>query len=294
MNNRTESAQEIEPIDEVIETEPESGGLVSAGVNAGVADQLYLAENIHKMIEAQNKIRIAILGLAQPGDWVIFGKDDKAKAEIGFAGAARIASTLGISYTNWTASKEKGTDEKGEWYRWEFECDAVIGKRLIRVYGRAGSRDKFFGKQDGEYKALHDVDEGNIKQAARRAAMKEGTKVLCGLHHMDPEFLKTKGVKLSSASGYSFKGKEESAAEAETASVVVENVTVKQGTAKNGKTWTKYTVTDSEGVAYSTFSETMATEAKKAKESKTAVSITFSKGAYGPELSSINGVTANQ
>lgn len=210
MNNGNDT-KDLEVVEDEIEAGPEAGGLVSAGVNAGVADQLYLAENINKMIDAQNRIRIAILGLAQPGDWVIFGGKDTQKAEIGFAGSARIASTLGISFTNWTGIKQTGTDEKGEWYRWEFECDASMGKRMVRVYGRAGSRDKFFGKKDGEFKPLHDVDEGNVKMAARRAAMKEGTKVICGLHHMDPEFLISKGVKLTSAGGYEFKPKADGA-----------------------------------------------------------------------------------
>lgn len=282
--------KDVEVLNREIDTAPEAGGLVKAS-QENVEDIQYLAQNIEKIIEAQNKIRAAVLKLAMPGDWVLF--DDTA--EIGFAGANRIASTLGVSFTDFEAVKEQGTDEIGDWYRWEFECNAIYRNRTIRVYGRAGSRDKFFGKAHGEFKRLHEIDEGNIKISARRAAMKEGVKCLFGLHHCDPEFLKKYGIKLESAGGHSFKSQGQQAAEAESATVQISNVTMKSGTNKtSGKPWTKYSVEDSEGVIYSTFSESMATEAKKSKESKGPANLTFKKSEYGPELLSINGVASSE
>jgi hypothetical protein len=226
---------------------------------------------------------MTLLRLAQSGDWVLFGDGEKAKAELNFAGAMRIGSTLGCSFTNWSAEKETGSDEKGSWFRWNYECDAVFHGRTVRVYGRASSRDKFFGKAHGEYKALADVDEGNIRQAARRGAMKEGVKVLFGMHHMDPVELEKFGVKMERASGVSFKSAETKAEEAQTATVTVQDVRLKKG-----DNWTKYTVIDTEGVAYSTFSETFATVAKEAKITGKQVTITFVPNVkFGPEIKGI-------
>jgi hypothetical protein len=232
------------------------------------------------------------LKLAQPGDWVIFGNEDTRKAEIGFAGANRIGSTLGISFKNWNAEKIKESDDKGEYYRWEFTCDASFRNTEIRVYGRASSRDKFFGKAHGEYKALSDIKEDDIKCAAMRAAKKEGVRDLLGLHHMDPEFLTKYGVSLSGAGGHSFKGKETQAAETNTVTVEIASVLVKQGTSKDtGKPWSKYTIMDVEGVAYTTFSETMAKAAKAAKDAKKAVQIDFKKDNFGNAITAVNGIT---
>ncbi|RTL20736.1 MAG: hypothetical protein EKK55_17275 [Rhodocyclaceae bacterium] len=278
----SEKIVEAETIDEnEIDVLPTQTGVI-AGV-MGIEDQLTLAENIDKLVAAQNKIRMALLKLAQSGDWVIFGDGDREKAELNFAGAMRIGSVLGVSYTNWAAEKETGTDDKGQWYRWNYECDAVFKGRVVRVYGRAGSRDKFFGKARGEFKELSDIDEGNIRQAARRGAMKEGVKVMFGLHHMDPTELTKFGVRMERASGVSFKSADKKADEAKTVTVGIETVTVKQG-----DNWKKYTITDVEGVVYSTFSETAAKTAKEAKESKKQVTITFtSTEKYGNEAKSV-------
>lgn len=272
---------ELEMEEPEIETGPEVGGLVAPASKQSVEDMYFLADNIEKMIAAQNKIRMAVLKLAQPGDWVLFGKDEKkneaGKAEIGFAGALRIGSTLGVSFTNWEAKRETGRDEIGEWFRWEFECDAIFRGRSIRVYGRAGSRDKFFGKAYGEYKLLQDVDEGNIKVSARRGAMKEGIKCLFGLHHMDPDFLRTNGIKLDSAGGHSFKGQEQSAEDAKAVTVQIESAVLeKSGTTKAGKPWTIYKIVDAEGGVYFTFSATMFNDAVAAVKNKNTVTITYS------------------
>lgn len=275
------SDKEIEVVDPEIEAAPEASGIVGGAL--GIDDQLALAENIDKLVEAQNKIRMALLRLAQPGDWVVFGEGEKKKAEIGFAGSMRVGSTLGVNFTNWTAEKEKDTDEKGQWYRWNFECDASFKNRTVRVYGRAGSRDKFFGKAHGSYKELHDVDEGNIKMAARRGAMKEGVKVLFGLHHMNPAELERYGVSLEQAQGYAFKGAEAQASESKSVTVKISEVTMKKG-----NNWTRYSVKDVEGVVYSTFSESFAKVAKEAKESDKSAVITFiTNPKYGPEIKGI-------
>lgn len=167
-----------------------------------------VSKRIDALVEAHNKIRKAVLKLALPGDWVIFDAGDgkEKKAGLGAAGALRVASTVGISFRNWEAKKEAGSDDHGEWYRWDYECDCEFRGNVVRVYGRAGSRDKFFGKAHGAYKTLSDINEGDIKMAARRSAMKEGVKVQLGLHNIPASVLKELGVPVEELRGHTFDG----------------------------------------------------------------------------------------
>jgi len=282
---------------DIIESGIEQGGESGLVTPLSGDDQLTVLENLAKnaerMIEAKRKIWAACIKITKPADWTVFSSNGKSKAELGHAGALRYASFLGISFTNWTMQKETGTDDKGFWYRFDYECDTIFAGRTIRVYGRAGSRDKFFGKDHGEFKELHDINEGDVKMAGRRNCMKEGVKVLMGLHHMDPAELEAAGLKLGDTGAYKFKGQEAAAEEAENVSVTVEDVTQKTGTTKAGKPWTLYTVKDGEGGVYTTFSKTLADAAKAAKESKKPATITYTKGERGNNLDSLNGVTGN-
>src|SRR3990167_6232559 len=214
-----------------------------------------MAKNADRMIAAKQKVWAVLLKVAKPGDWTVFEGQGKKKAELGHGGAMRYAAFLGISFTNWSAAKEVGTDDKGNWYRWDYECDCIFAGRTIRVYGRAGSRDKFFGKAKGEFKELHDVNEGDIKIAARRAAMKEGVKTMLGLHHIPPEELEAAGVKMETAGGDSFKSDDEKKGEAtdvKTLTIKVEKVTQKE--TKNKKII--YTIHGAEGDKFDTWSKT--------------------------------------
>jgi len=294
MTDQTKELAAIEALETEIEPLPESGGII-ATTKSSAEDIYWLADNIEKIIASQNKIRTAILKLAQPGDWIVFESKESGvkKAELGFAGANRIGATLGISYKNWEVKKTTQRDDAGEWYLWEFTCDASFRNTEIRVYGRAGSRDKFFGKAHGVAKQIHEIKEDDIKVAAMRAAKKEGVRDLLGLHHLDPDFLEKNGIVLSGAGGHTFKGKETTAAGTESVNVAIEQVLVKTGTNKStGKPWTKYTVVDVEGVGYSTFSKTIAEEAKKAKENKTPAKIDYARDQWGLNIASFNGVTS--
>jgi len=243
-----------------------------------------MAKNADRMIAAKQKIWAACIKITKADDWTVFGSQGKQKAELGHAGAFRYASFLGISFNNWTSEKVSGTDEKGQWYRWDFECDAVFSGRIIRVYGRAGSRDKFFGKEAGAFKELHDVNEGDIKQAGRRNAMKEGVKVLMGLHHMDPKELEAAGLKMGSASGYEFKGNKEKALEGDAVTTKIESAKkVKEGTGSRGP-WKLYIVKSVEGDEFTTFSDSLFQQAMVFATTQESVLVSFKKTDKGMDL----------
>lgn len=198
----------------IIEFEPT--GLIEKEI--ADIDELRLAEwlagNIDKFVEARRKIWQGILKLAMPGDWVVFeSKDGEGKIRgrvcLSGAGAERIGS-LGVKFVNWKdARKEIGQDEKGPWYRYWYECDAIFGSRILKAIGRASSRDKFFSMAHGEMKELSEIDEGNIRVAAYHNCMKEGIRILFGLRSIPKEEFEKAGIELVYARRVTFASKEE-------------------------------------------------------------------------------------
>lgn len=184
------------------------------GITADYLKQLdFVANNIDRFVTAQDKIWRAILKIAKEGDWVIFGDDRKESVCLSGPGAERIASRIGVSFNNWQEKKDKGSDEKGDWYRYWFECDASFGGRTVRAIGRASSRDKFFGRANGQWKELSDIPEDNIRMAAFRGAMKEGVRILFGLRNIPKEEFLKAGIPLINTSGHKFQNKNTSAPE---------------------------------------------------------------------------------
>jgi len=193
---------------EVIDLGPGDTG-IKAFPQQRPEDILWLADNIEKIVTAHNKIRTALLHFTKSGDWVIFSKDGKEPtAELGAAGCFRISSTFGISFLNGKVALLRGRDNIGEWIRYEAEYDCTFRGAVVRTFGRCGSRTPFFGKKGGEWRDPSELDMGNMKIAAIRGAMKEGVKVLLGLHHFPIEDLRAAGVRFHSEKGHDFKSGE--------------------------------------------------------------------------------------
>jgi hypothetical protein len=134
--------------------------------------------------KAMDTILNAVIKRSYVGDWVCHAKADTKpedrKANIGSAAAERIATFLGIQEKNWTPGEKIKSDD-GKHFTWIFEADFGFGKRWIHAIGRASSQDKFFGYANGEWKALEDVKEDDIRMAAFRSCRKEGVRGLLGL-----------------------------------------------------------------------------------------------------------------
>lgn len=75
--------------------------------------------------------------------------------------------------------------------------------------------------------------------------------------------------------------------------LTIAEVTEKHGE-KNGKPWTKYYITTSDGVIYSTFSGTLADRAKDANTTGATVSIEGEEGKYGWELKDLSIIVNNE
>jgi len=267
---------------------------------------IHLAQHADELGRAFDKLRKFVLARALPGDWVRFGTKDKPGfLELTGAGSFRIASVLGISWTNWKSWKEQGTDSKGDWFTWWYQCDTLFQGRVIEcVQGRAGSRDKFFGyTSEAGWKELPDVKETDIQVAARRNAMKEGVKLMMGLLHIPEETAGALGLPTTVIRGHTFgdhgpteakKDNEQKkegahAAEASKTTLTVKDVTVKSG--KTGNTsWNRYTIISDKDARFTTFDSNLAQTAKDAKSGGSQVEVEYTTGQYGNEVKNVRSL----
>jgi hypothetical protein len=300
---------------EIHETTMESAAIVPEAFHPTTnEDQIQtihrIAEQSEELGKSFDKVRRFILQRALQGDWVRFGSEGKpGYLELTGAGSFRIASVIGISWTNWKSWKEQGTDAKGDWITWWYQCDASFGSRKIEcVQGRAGSRDKFFGyTNEAGWKELSDVRETDIQVAARRNAMKEGVKVLLGLLHIPEEAASSLGLPSHVIRGHTFAGRSSSptsppSSESHSAETNKEatqpnnpdiqktTITVKDVTVKTGPNWTRYAVISDRDAKFTTFDANLATTAKEAKAAGSQVEIGFVTTKFGNEIKTLTSV----
>ena len=116
-------------------------------------------------------------------DWTEFD----GKMCLSAAGAERVGCLFDIQYFETTWLKEEFTDSVGKGYRYVYECKAALGSRITYAMGVYGSRDAFLGQCDGQYKALEEVDENNIRRAAYSLMKGNAIKSLLGLRGIPRE-----------------------------------------------------------------------------------------------------------
>lgn len=276
-----------------VETAEQEKEIINAPVpvNEDKIDALIAAaEKIDALGKALDKFRTFVLQRALPGDWVSFkekGSDEETLELIG-AATDRIAAALGVSFVDWRDYKESGNDEKGAWYIWYYECTTTWqGRRIERVTGRAGSRDRFFGMAHGALKPLADVNEGDIRTAARRNCMKEGVKLMLGLRRIPKSAAAKMGLDVSKVRSVEFT-KGDKVPPKEGAAVTIADVTTKKLKYKNGpkagQEFLKYIVKDSTGFECSTLSEKVAELARIVKDNGERVILGTKKTDFGYDL----------
>ncbi len=103
------------------------------------------------------------------------------------AGAERVGRLFDIQYFETSWLKEEFTDSFGKGYRYVYECKAALGSRITYAMGVYSSRDAFLGQCEGQYKALEEVDENNIRRAAYSLMKGNAIKSLLGLRGIPRE-----------------------------------------------------------------------------------------------------------
>jgi len=114
-------------------------------------------------------------------DWQQFGEGDKTIVCLSSAGAERVARHFGIKIFDVKSRKEEFTDTLGNGYRYIFEGYASMGDRIIYAQGSYGTRDKFLGYENQQYKPIEDINENDIRDAAYHIFTGNAIKALLGL-----------------------------------------------------------------------------------------------------------------
>ncbi len=286
---------------ELVEKDVET--LPSIELNQSKFDALIqFSQQTEKLGKALDRIRAFLLGRALPGDFVQHGDT------IGPTGPAteRMLSALGlmgvpVTFSRWDSNKTTGADKAGDWYDWEYSADVEIGGlRLGRIEAHAGSRDKFFGYAHGNYKDLSEVKEADVRMAARRGVFKEAIRVSLGLRGIPADQAGALGLdikkikKVEYGSGGNTSAASTPAAAAGTP-LFVKSVNTRNIKKKDGSTTTVYVITDENGTAYETFSESIAKAAKGYMESKQkAIFDHEPNGKFAPKLKSMSEANDSQ
>ena len=269
---------------EVVDVGPQSA-VTQNKIDALIA----LAEQTDKLGAALDKIRLFVLRRAMPGDFVKFGSAKQGfKVEMTGPGAERVAAALGISFTDWKDEKQSWHGENGDAFTWRYWATANLGSRVLElVEGRASSRSKFFGYENGAWKQIKDVNESDIRTSARRCVIKEGVKLMLGIRSLpfDEKYLKEIGLDPSKIKEVGFK---DGGATGETEKWHTSISHVGQKTVAGDKI--VYVVTCTNGKSAETFSKTLAKVAKDNEGKPVFVTVTPTK--YAPKIESITPAPA--
>jgi hypothetical protein len=280
------------------EIEPMSTGVAAAGgMTVQRVDTIIdLANRLEPLGAAMDKLQRFVLSRALTGDFVKFTGDDGSETlELVGAAAERVARDIGISFTNWRQPRRlSGEDKHGGWFEWWYQCDVEIGGRRIEaIEGHAGTRDKFFGRAYGEWKALEDIKEADIKVAARRCCMKEAVKTILGLRRLPVQDAERLGLSLDKVKTVSFTGGGGSQGAKEQAARGLVSITkvVKVTEAQKGK----YLITSvhcDDKRKYDTFDAKVKPAAEKYARDGTMVCIGYDIDArFGPQLKRLSVAT---
>jgi len=132
----------------------------------------------------EKTIRTILLSCTFPQDWHKFGDGDHATVCLSSAGAERIAKHFKLRFFDVTRQKENFEDADGKGYRYVFEGKAVEGDRIIFVQGVYGTRDKFLGFANNKWRALEEINENHIRDAAYHRFIGNGIKALLGIRNL--------------------------------------------------------------------------------------------------------------
>lgn len=133
-----------------------------------------------RMTKALNTLLITC---TYPEDWKEFSGTMGLKS----AAAERIARHFDIRFSNVSWKKEDFTDGNGKGYRYIYEGEASMGNRVIFAQGVYSTRDKFLGYANEQWRAVEDINENHIRNAAYHIFMGNGVKALLGLRGIPKE-----------------------------------------------------------------------------------------------------------
>lgn len=190
-------------------------------------------EDALQIIESRNalfaRVMRAAIKATSPSDWI----DQQGKPYLQSSGAEKIARRFGVRIFDVVIERENITDDNGPYYLYTVTGKAALGSgnESIETIGTCSSRDKFFGRKNGENKPMQDVDMGNVKKKAYTNFMGNAITRLLGVRNLTWEELADHGICKDGKASVNYKGAAEKATESKTS----DNAQAKSG--KPYSTW---------------------------------------------------------
>lgn len=174
---------------------------IEAPPEAALQDALEIMERRQALF--QRVMEVAIRATNQ-GDWV----NQDGKPYLQASGAEKVARRFGVRIYDVEIERENITDENGAYYLYTVMGKAALGSgnESIEAIGTCSSRDKFFGRKNGQNKPTQDVDISNIKRKAYTNFMGNAITRLLGIRNLTWEALAKFGITKNGAPAVEHKG----------------------------------------------------------------------------------------
>jgi hypothetical protein len=121
-----------------------------------------------------------VAAVAYPEDWT----DQDGVACLGSAGAERFLKHFPVRFSDESSERQDWEDDIGKAYTWTYACIAEWKGRRVFVEASYSTRDPFLGKAGGQFKKIEEIDEADIRSAARHICHGAGIKELLGLRRI--------------------------------------------------------------------------------------------------------------
>jgi hypothetical protein len=167
------------------------------------------AQDALEVIERRTKLFDQLMGVAiratSPSDWI----DQNGKPYLQGSGAEKVARRFGVRIYDTVIEREHIEDENGKYYLYTVTGKAAFGSgsESVEVIGTCSSRDKFFGRANGENKATADVDIGNIKKKAYTNFLGNAITRLLGIRNLTWDALEAHGITKEGKASVTYKNK---------------------------------------------------------------------------------------
>lgn len=138
------------------------------------------AQLMPRLLDAQNSI---LRACTYAEDWVMF--DDQY--ELSSAGAERLLKHFPIGFSDIKVEKQEWEDKDGKAYRYVVSGYAEMNDKRVYAEGNYSTRDRFLGRRNKQWRPIEDINENDIRAAARHIFVGQAIRTLLGIRRISAE-----------------------------------------------------------------------------------------------------------
>lgn len=167
--------------------------------NLDMTDDILAAAN--RRVAQLEKIVSLAIKRTNENDWV----NQQGKPYLCSSGAEKIGRLFGVCWKDVKCEKVYSTDEKGQFYYFEYSGVFTLGNDKITAVGTCSQKDQFFAITNGQMKPESEIDETNIRKAAYSNMIVNGITRILGIRNLTWDELKDSGIDQSKVQGVNYK-----------------------------------------------------------------------------------------